>query len=102
MLRIAIFAAACLVMPAAMAQDALQRASQNGCLDCHAVDKKLVGPAWKDVAKKYAGDASAEARLVEKVKKGGSGIWGAVPMPPNVTVSDEDVRVLVKYVLSLK
>ncbi|MGE5095541.1 MAG: c-type cytochrome [Betaproteobacteria bacterium] len=86
-------------LPAA-AQEAL--AQKNGCLACHAVDKKLVGPAYKDVAAKYKGDAKAEAKLEEKVKKGGVGTWGQVPMPPNSSVSDADVKSLVKWILSLK
>jgi cytochrome c len=69
---------------------------------CHTVDKKIVGPAFKDVAKKYAGDAAAEGKLIDKVKKGGSGVWGPVPMPPNVAVKDDDVKTLVKWILSLK
>jgi len=77
-------------------------AKKNACTACHAVDKKLVGPAFKDVANKYRGDKKAEAMLVEKVKKGGVGVWGQVPMPPNTTVSDADVSTLVKWVLSLK
>jgi len=77
-------------------------AKKNACTACHAIDKKLVGPAYKDVAKKYAGDATAEAKLVEKVKKGGVGVWGQVPMPPNASVKDEDIKTLVKWVLSLK
>jgi cytochrome c len=75
-------------------------ATKSGCLACHAVDKKLVGPAYQDVAKKYAGDKTAEAKLTEKVKKGGSGVWGAVPMPPNSAVSDKDIKTLVKWVLA--
>ena len=77
-------------------------AKKNACTACHAIDKKLVGPAYKDVAKKYAGDATAEAKLVDKVKKGGVGVWGQVPMPPNASVKDEDIKTLVKWVLSLK
>jgi len=77
-------------------------AKKNACTACHAVDKKLVGPAYKEVAKKYAGDATAEAKLVEKVKKGGVGVWGQVPMPPNAAVKDEDVKTLVKWILALK
>ena len=77
-------------------------AKKNACTACHAIDKKLVGPAYKDVAKKYAGDATAEAKLVDKVKKGGVGVWGQVPMPPNSSVKDEDIKTLVKWVLSLK
>jgi len=77
-------------------------AKKNACTACHAVDKKLVGPAFKDVANKYRNDKKAEAMLVEKVKKGGVGVWGQVPMPPNTNVSDADVKTLVKWVLSLK
>ena len=77
-------------------------AKKNACTACHAIDKKLVGPGYKEVAAKYRGDAKAEAMLVEKVKKGGVGVWGQVPMPPNSTVPDADVKTLVKWVLSLK
>lgn len=77
-------------------------AKKNACTACHAVDKKLVGPAYKDVAAKYKGQKDAEAKLVEKVKKGGSGVWGQVPMPPNASVKDEDVKTLVKWILSIK
>ena len=77
-------------------------AKKNACTACHAVDKKLVGPAYKEVAAKYKGDAKAEAMLVDKVKKGGVGTWGQVPMPPNASVKDEDVKTLVKWILSLK
>ena len=77
-------------------------AKKNACTACHAVDKKLVGPAYKEVAAKYKGNAKAQAMLEEKVKKGGSGVWGQVPMPPNASVKDEDVKALVKWVLSLK
>ena len=77
-------------------------AKQKNCLACHAVDKKLVGPAYKDVAAKYRSDKDAEAKLAEKVKKGGVGVWGQVPMPPNANVKDEDVKTLVKWILSLK
>ncbi len=84
----------------ALAQEAL--AKKYNCLACHSVDKKVVGPAYKDVAAKYRGDAGAEARLVAKVKNGGSGVWGPIPMPPNSSVPDADVKALVKWVLSLK
>jgi cytochrome c len=77
-------------------------AKKNACTACHAIDKKLVGPAYKDVAAKYRGDAKAQAALEEKVKKGGVGVWGQVPMPPNSHVKDEDIKTLVKWVLSLK
>src|SRR6187402_2053883 len=77
-------------------------AKKNACTACHAIDKKLVGPAYKEVAAKYKGDKGAEAKLIEKVKKGGSGVWGQVPMPPNANVKDEDVKTLVKWILGLK
>jgi len=77
-------------------------ATKNACTACHAVDKKLVGPAYKDVAAKYRSDKDAEAKLADKVKKGGVGVWGQVPMPPNANVKDEDVKTLVKWILSLK
>lgn len=77
-------------------------AKKNACTACHGIDKKLVGPAYKDVAKKYAGDKGAEAALAEKVKKGSVGVWGQVPMPPNASVKDEDAKALVKWILSLK
>jgi cytochrome c len=77
-------------------------AKKNACTACHAIDKKVVGPSFKEVAAKYKGNAKAEAMLVDKVKKGGVGVWGQVPMPPNSTVSDADIQALVKWVLSLK
>ena len=77
-------------------------AKKSACTACHAIDKKLVGPAFKDVAAKYKGQKDAEAKLVDKVKKGGSGVWGQVPMPPNSSVKDEDVKTLVKWILGLK
>jgi cytochrome c len=101
MKKMAILAALLAVAPAAaLADEAL--ASKNGCLACHAVDKKVVGPSYKEVAAKYRNDKSAEAKLVDKVKKGGMGVWGQVPMPPNAQVSDADVKALVKWILSLK
>ncbi len=84
----------------ALASDAL--AKKYNCLACHAVDKKLIGPSYKDVAAKYKGNAGAEAKLIGKVKNGGSGAWGQIPMPPNASVPDADVKVLVKWILSTK
>ncbi len=84
----------------AMAADMPPLAKANNCTACHAIDKKMVGPAWADVAKKYKGDKGAEAKLVEKVKKGGAGVWGAVPMPPQAA-KDADVKELVKFILAL-
>ena len=83
------------------AAKAKQLAQKYNCLACHAEDKKLVGPSYKDVAKKYKGDAGAEAKLIAKVKAGGSGVWGAIPMPPN-NVPDADVKTLVEWILSLQ
>ena len=84
----------------------LELAKQSGCLACHSIEKKVVGPAWKDVSAKYKGDAGARARLIEKVKKGGKGNWtsvtGGVPMPPySPRVSDENIAKLVDFVLSI-
>ena len=73
-----------------------------GCTACHAIDKKLVGPPYVEVAAKYKGDAGAAAKLMEKVKKGGSGVWGQVPMPPNPQVSDADLKTMIAYILALK
>jgi cytochrome c len=76
-------------------------AAKSGCVACHAIDHKVVGPAWMDVAKKYKGDKGAAAKLVAKVKKGGGGVWGSVPMPPQAA-SEADVKELVKFILALK
>jgi len=103
MKRIAILAAlAALTSIPAFAADELALAQKSGCTACHAVDKKIVGPAYKEVAAKYKGDKGAAAKLEEKVKKGGTGVWGQVPMPPNTQVSDADIKKLVAWVLSLK
>ena len=75
---------------------------KNGCAACHAVDKKLVGPSYQDVSAKYKGDKDAPAKLVQKVKAGGSGVWGAAPMPPNAQVPDGDIKALVNWILALK
>ena len=81
------------------ADEALAKA--KNCMACHAIDKKLVGPSYKDVAAKYTGDAGAAATLAAKVKTGGKGVWGAVPMPPNIVTPEEAAR-LVAWVLSQK
>ena len=83
----------------AFADEALAKAKD--CLACHSVDKKLVGPAYKDVAAKYKGDAGAAAMLAEKVQKGGSGTWGQIPMPPNPQVNADEAKKLVEWILSL-
>jgi cytochrome c5 len=76
---------------------------KSGCAACHSVDKKIVGPAYQDVAAKYRGDKDAMAKLVQKVKTGGSGVWGDVPMPPNAQIVPEsDIKALVSWILTLK
>jgi cytochrome c len=103
MKRLALVLAAAVAVPASLPAHAQEElAKKHACLACHAIDKKLVGPAYKDVAAKYRGDAGAEAKLVDKVKKGSQGTWGQVPMPPNSNVPDADVRALVKWILSQK
>ncbi|HEY1102885.1 MAG TPA: c-type cytochrome [Burkholderiaceae bacterium] len=77
-------------------------ATEKNCLACHAVDKKLVGPGFQDVAAKYAGQKDAADKLAGKVLKGGSGVWGPVPMPANPQVSDAEAKKLVAWILSLK
>ncbi|HSH97876.1 MAG: c-type cytochrome [Methylophilaceae bacterium] len=77
-------------------------AQKSGCLACHSVANKIVGPAYKDVAAKYRGDKTAEAKLIAKVKAGGSGVWGPIPMPANSPhVKDEDIKTIVQWVLTL-
>ena len=85
----------------AMADEGADLAKSKNCLSCHAIDKKLVGPAYKDVAAKYKGDAKAPAMLAAKVKAGGKGAWGEIPMPPN-NVTEDEAKKLVAWVLSQK
>jgi cytochrome c len=75
---------------------------KDGCAACHTIDKKLVGPPYKEVAAKYKGDKDAVTKLSDKVKKGGVGVWGQIPMPPNAQVSDADIKELVTWILTLK
>jgi cytochrome c len=84
------------------AQASEELAKKYMCLTCHQLDKKLVGPSYHDVAAKYKGDKAAEAKLVDKVKKGGTGVWGQIPMPPNDKVPDADLKALVKWILTTK
>ena len=101
--KLLLLAASLCIAPVAFADEGLDRLQKDGCTACHAIDKKIVGPAYKDVANKYRSDSGAAAKLVEKVKKGGSGVWGQIPMPPNSPqVSDADIQADVKYILSLK
>ncbi len=81
---------------------ALKLAQKSGCLTCHTIDKKIIGPAWQEVGKKYAADPAAAEQLAIKVKKGTQGTWGLIPMPPNVTVKNEDIKTLVAFILTLK
>lgn len=85
---------------AVAAEDGAALAKANGCLACHNVDRKVVGPAYKAVAKKYKGDAGAAARLFQKVRGGGKGTWGPAPMPPQTKVSDDDLRAIIAWVLA--
>jgi cytochrome c len=82
------------------AAEALSKTS--GCTSCHAIDKKLVGPAFKDIAAKFRNVKGAEADLIKRVKGGSKGVWGAVPMPPNAHVKDDDIKTLVQWILSIK
>lgn len=97
---VAMMAAAGIVMAGQVhADEALAKA--KNCMSCHAIDKKLVGPAYKDVAAKYKGDKGAVDKLAAKVKAGGKGVWGEIPMPPN-NVTDDEAKKLVTWVLSQK
>jgi len=87
------------VAKAAAKSDMAELAKRKACLSCHGVDKKIVGPAFTDVAAKYKGDPGAPARLLEKLKRGGGGAWGPIPMPPNPDLSDSDAKALVQWVL---
>lgn len=93
--------AAAFVAGPALADAGADLAQKKNCLSCHAVDKKVLGPSYKEVAAKYKGDKAAEAKLAEKVIKGGTGVWGQVPMPAN-NVTPDEAKTLVKWVLSQK
>ena len=84
------------------AEKALTLIGSNDCTTCHAIDRKVIGPAYKDVAKKYEDNQATEDTLVSKVKHGGSGNWGNIAMTPHPNLSDDDARLMVKYILSLK
>jgi cytochrome c len=91
-------AAGVLAAPVAQADEALLK--KHNCVACHQIDKKVVGPAYKDVAKKYKGQKDSAVKLAEKVKKGGQGVWGPVPMPPNSQGPDADIKKMVEFILS--
>ncbi|MGC2520769.1 MAG: c-type cytochrome [Burkholderiales bacterium] len=109
MISAAVFAAAALVFLCENAQaqvdakKAQALATTAGCTACHQIDKKGVGPAYKEVAKKYKGNAGAAVALAERARKGGQGVWGPIPMPPNPPdkIGDADLRSVIDWVLSL-
>ena len=92
-------ALALLIAPAAQASEEL--AKKYNCLACHQTDKKLVGPSYQEVAAKYKDQADAPATLAKKIKEGGVGVWGQIPMPPNPTVPDADINALVAWILGM-
>lgn len=96
-------AAGLMIAGSAMAADMPDVAKKNNCTACHAIDKKVVGPSFMDVAKKYKGDASAEAKLITKVSKGGAGVWGSMPMPANDAAGkkQDQMKEIVQFVLGL-
>ncbi len=90
------------IVPASTDQQSMPAvALKNSCDACHAINTKKVGPAWMDVSKKYKSNPDAEALLIAKVRKGGAGVWGKMPMPPNVTPSEAEIKELVEYILKL-
>lgn len=101
MKAVVLAAAAALAMTSGIASADLALAQKSACMSCHQMDKKVVGPSYKDVAKKYKGDAKAADHLVTVIKKGGKGVWGAVPMPPHPQVSDDNAKKLADWILSL-
>jgi cytochrome c len=92
------------LVAAASAEDAVPTgatiARSNACMGCHTVDRKLVGPSFQQIAARYKGDAQASARLMRKVKDGGSGVWGVIPMPAHPSMSDADIRMVVDWVMA--
>ncbi|MEK6595227.1 MAG: c-type cytochrome [Pseudomonadota bacterium] len=94
--------AASALLLAGVAQADADLAKNSGCLNCHNVDTKLVGPSLKDIAAKYAGQDGASAMLADKILKGSNGVWGPIPMPPNANVSPENAKVLADFILTLK
>lgn len=86
----------------ANAEKALELIGSNDCMTCHAIDSKLIGPSYKDVANKYENNSATVDTLISKIKNGGSGNWGQIAMTPHPTLSDDDARTMVEYILSLK
>lgn len=90
-----------LLSVSAFADSGAELTKKNNCMACHGIDKKILGPSFKDIAKKYKGNADAVSLLSKKVKEGGSGVWGPMPMSPNKNLSDADLKMMVEYVLTL-
>jgi cytochrome c len=101
-LRIAVASVIIGASLAGTAQADEKLAQSKNCLACHQVDKKLVGPAYKDVAMKYKDDKDAQAKLAKKIREGSNGVWGQVPMPPNPAVNDAEAKTLAAWILSRK
>ena len=89
------------ILMAVPAFASVELAKQKNCLACHAVDKKLVGPSYKDIAAKYKSDKNAQAVLAKKIREGGVGVWGQIPMPANPQVNEQEAQALAKWVLSM-
>ena len=94
-------AAGLTIAGSSMAADMPDIAKKKGCTNCHSIDKKLLGPAWQAIADKYKGDAGAPEKLSTKIAKGGGGVWGSVPMPPQTKVSEAEIKELVTFILGL-
>jgi cytochrome c len=90
------------VLSAGTAAATEKLAQSSGCMTCHAMDRKAIGPGYKEIAAKYRNEKGAEAKLIQKVKAGGAGVWGPAPMPPNPHVKEDDIKTMVQWILSLK
>lgn len=90
------------VLAAGNAAASEKLAQSSGCMTCHSIDRKVIGPGYKEIAAKYHNDKGAAANLVKKVKAGGSGVWGPTPMPPNAHVKEDDIKAIVTWILTLK
>ncbi|CAG0124500.1 sulfur-oxidizing protein SoxX [Rhodocyclaceae bacterium] len=103
-IRYLVMLAACMAMSGnTLAEDGEALAEKNNCMSCHTISARSMGPAFRDVAARYRGDKGAQATLEKKVRSGGAGVWGKMPMPATAnSVSDSDIRTIVKWVLSLK
>ena len=88
------------VLVAAVVSPAMEQATKNGCMACHGVNNKIVGPGYNEVQARYKDQPDAEVRLVAKVKAGGQGVWGSVPMPPNAHLQDGDIKTLVQWIMA--